>query len=149
MAGIVAGESDSSPPALALLGFVRDVVRMSAGMNSGGEVFKRDCTDLVRRIVLLTHLFEEIRDFKGLEFDASTSSSSSSSSAAVTARDSSPFPWLSDLVAALKDAKRLIFIASTFRSCSSSVSQTLCLFSYGFFFVQIGRGEREFRSSRN
>ncbi|XP_038893207.1 U-box domain-containing protein 11-like [Benincasa hispida] len=119
MAGIVAGDSDSAP-ALALLDFVRDVVRMSVGTNTG-EVFKKDCTDLVRRIVLLTHLFEEIRDFNGVQFrPVDASPSSSSSGGAVTVRDSSQFPWLCDLVAALKDTKRLVFIASTFRSCRSS-----------------------------
>ncbi|KAG6600819.1 U-box domain-containing protein 11 [Cucurbita argyrosperma subsp. argyrosperma] len=119
MAGIFAGGSDC-PPASALLDFVRDVVRMSAGTGSGG-VFKKDCTDLVRRIVLLTHLFEEIRDFNGVKFrHVGASSSSSSFCGAVTVRDSSPSSWLCDLVTALKDTERLIFAASTFRSCGSS-----------------------------
>ena len=148
MAGIFAGGSDC-PPASALLDFVRDVVRMSAGTGSGG-VFKKDCTDLVRRIVLLTHLFEEIRDFNGVKFrhvgaSSSSSSSSSSSCGAVTVRDSSPSSWLCDLVAALKDTERLIFAASTFRSCGSSSVSALSnfLFLLVLLLMRLGLEEEE------
>lgn len=47
----------------ALLGLVQDVGKASAGGFKGP--FKKDCTDLARRIALLSHLFEEVRDFKG------------------------------------------------------------------------------------
>ncbi|KAK1380816.1 RING-type E3 ubiquitin transferase [Heracleum sosnowskyi] len=47
----------------ALLGLVQDVCKASAGGFKGP--FKKDCTDLARRIALLSHLFEEVRDFKG------------------------------------------------------------------------------------
>ncbi|XP_058088046.1 U-box domain-containing protein 11-like [Magnolia sinica] len=59
---------------------------------------KKDCTDLARRIALLSHLLEEIRDFK-----PSSSPSSSSSS--------SPSPLcLNDLQMALEAAKRLLLV---------------------------------------
>ncbi|XP_061991217.1 U-box domain-containing protein 11-like [Rosa rugosa] len=97
-----------------LLQLVNDVVGAgkSAG-GGGGGAFRKDCTDLVRRIALLTHLFEEIRNFKGLEFpplDASTSSSCSTQ------------PWVSDLVTALQAAKRLVLVATSFNSnCDAPV----------------------------
>nr|GMD18465.1 U-box domain-containing protein 11-like [Ipomoea batatas] len=53
----VAGESIETA-----LRAVHDVVRISGSGFSGA--FKRDCTDLARRVSLLAHLLEEIRDFK-------------------------------------------------------------------------------------
>ncbi|VVA33781.1 PREDICTED: U-box domain-containing [Prunus dulcis] len=107
MAGAVAGGEDRTSDLLQLL---NDVVVASKGCRAGS--FKKDCTDLVRRIALLTHLFEEIRLFKGREFgplDASTSSTNSSS------RES----WASDLVVALQVAKRLVLLATNFTSNST------------------------------
>ncbi|KAL6350935.1 hypothetical protein AAG906_031521 [Vitis piasezkii] len=85
-----------------LLALVNDVVGVSVGF---GGVFKRDCTDLVRRIALLTHLFEEIRDFgAGLRpLDVSTSSAS-------------PLTCLSEVANALQAAKRLLSAAGNFSS---------------------------------
>ncbi|KAI3816558.1 hypothetical protein L1987_16260 [Smallanthus sonchifolius] len=77
-----------------LLRIVRDVARTS-GVGFSGE-FKRDCTDLSRRITLLSHLLEEIRDFKG-ELKLFDSSS-----------------WLSDLTVGLQAAKKLLIIAGNF-----------------------------------
>lgn len=84
-----------------LLRLVRDVARCS-GAGFGGD-FKKDCTDLSRRVALLSHLLEEIRDFKGdlRLLDESASSSSSSS-------------CLSDLTVALQAAKKLLVIAGNF-----------------------------------
>uniref|UniRef100_A0A5B6ZM13 RING-type E3 ubiquitin transferase n=1 Tax=Davidia involucrata TaxID=16924 RepID=A0A5B6ZM13_DAVIN len=98
----VAGDATQAP-----LRLVRDVVRISGAGFSGA--FKRDCTDLSRRVALLAHLIEEIRDLKGdlRPFDASTSSSSTSS-------------CLSDLTVALQAAKRLLSAASNLDSEISS-----------------------------
>ncbi|KAK9052219.1 hypothetical protein SSX86_028847 [Deinandra increscens subsp. villosa] len=84
-----------------LLRLVRDVARRSTTGFTGG--FKKDCTDLCRRVALLSHLLEEIRDYQGdlRPLDLSASSSSSSSS-------------LSELTEALKAAKRLILFAGSF-----------------------------------
>ncbi|GAB2279996.1 hypothetical protein Dimus_014633 [Dionaea muscipula] len=88
---------------------IDDVVRISA---AGGfkELFRKDCTDLCRRISLLSHLVDEIRDFKGVDdsrpSDASPTASSSYSS-------SSP---LSDLLFALQNAKRILLVAGNFDS---------------------------------
>lgn len=97
--------------AQALLDLVHDVVLISGA--GSGNAFKRDCTDLVRRISLLTHLLEEIRDFKGnlMPLDASSSSSSARSSS---------FSCLYDLRLALQAAKRYILVASNFDSMTSS-----------------------------
>lgn len=59
--------------------------------------FKKDCTDLARKVSLLTHLFEEIREFKG---DVGVSSTSNS--------------CLLDLSLSLQAAKRLLFAANNF-----------------------------------
>ncbi|KAF7808772.1 U-box domain-containing protein 11-like [Senna tora] len=116
VAGAVAG--DRTPE---LLRLVNDIVGMCGGAGGSSSVaaidadavFKKDCTDLVRRISLLTYLFEEIRDARKAvvdsgNLDASTSSTGSSSS------------WSSDLVLALNSAKRLLSVARSFRSNYSS-----------------------------
>ncbi|KAK4763838.1 hypothetical protein SAY87_013276 [Trapa incisa] len=108
MAGYVAGD-----PTAELMELVHDIVRISSSTGDshkvsacggGGDLFKKDCTDLVRKISLLTHLLEEIRD----SISCSTS----------------PYPpvdkWNSDLTAALQAAKRLLPVASNFDSASSS-----------------------------
>lgn len=69
--------------------------------------FKKDCTDLARKVSLLTHLFEEIREFKG---DVGASSSSTFNSC------------LFDLSLSLQAAKRLLFAANNFDPNNSSVS---------------------------
>lgn len=99
-AGVV---SDAS--AAFLLSLVHDIVLgdLAAGM------FKKDCTDLVRRIALFTHLLEEIRDFAASDHPHASSSSSSSSS------------WSADLAVALQAAKRLLSAASAHHSANSSV----------------------------
>ncbi|KAM1522517.1 hypothetical protein ACFX13_012799 [Malus domestica] len=69
----------------------------------------KDCIDLVRQIVLLTHLFEERRVFKGSEFrplDASTSSTNFGSMES----------WVSDLMVALQATKSLVLLAANFTS---------------------------------
>lgn len=112
---------------MVLLDLLRDV--LTAGPAASGIadddallLFRKDCTDLVRRIALLTHLLEEIREFDGAGglsplLDASTSSSASSS-------------WLSDLVVALRATKHLLLLAGNFRSSSSSVSSISYLCSF-------------------
>ncbi|OWM86231.1 U-box domain-containing protein 11-like [Punica granatum] len=109
MAGNVAGD-----PTPALLELVQHIVRDSSGTGDsqkaggdggggGGDLFRKDCTDLVRKISLLSHLFEEIRDFTG----GSSSRSSPEDS------------WWSDLASALQFAKRLLSVASSFVAASS------------------------------
>lgn len=104
-----------------LIGLVHDIVGMCGGAGGSSSsasatsdsVFKKDCTDLVRRISLLTHLFEEIRDLNYVDFgmlDASTSSTGS------------PCSWSSDLALALLSARQLLSVARNFRSNCSSVS---------------------------
>lgn len=84
-----------------LLRLVRDVARSSAAGFTGG--FKKDCIDLSRRLALLSHLLEEIKDFQGdlRPLDIACSSSSSPSS-------------LSELTTVLKSAKRLLLSAGNF-----------------------------------
>lgn len=102
-----------------LLGLVREIVRLGSGggaNNSNGcktaLLFKKECADLVRRISLLTHLFEEMRDCKPLDASASESDSD----------------WFSEFVIALQAAKRLLSVATKFSSeNSSSVSKLLVL----------------------
>ncbi|KAF5745207.1 U-box domain-containing protein 10 [Tripterygium wilfordii] len=92
---------------VALLDLVQQISSFSGGGNGGEEVpsFKKDCTDLVRRIALLTHLLEEIRDFKG---DSQPSDASILSD------------WGSDLLLALQAAKRLLSVASSYSSNTNS-----------------------------
>lgn len=111
--GVVAGE--------VLLDLVREVSGSGIACGGGGNdvSFKKDCTDLVRRIALLTHLVEEINEFRlkcdghSLPLDASASDDVDSASS-----------WYSDLVVALRAAKRLLLLAGNFRSKSSSDGAT-------------------------
>ncbi|KAF8083458.1 hypothetical protein N665_0772s0027 [Sinapis alba] len=73
-------------------------------INAG--VFKKDCADLIRRVCLLTHLVEEIRDSKPPVDSAAASSSEND--------------WWSDLVVGLQAAKRLLSSATRFQARDSS-----------------------------
>ncbi|BAT74938.1 U-box domain-containing protein 11-like [Vigna umbellata] len=122
MAGELAG--DHTPELLCL---VHDIAGMCVGSSSAAPIatdamFRKDCTDLVRRISLLTHLFEEIRELNNNNVVASASSSSSSSSAA---------SWSSDLVFALQSARSLLSVARNFRSnCSSDGAAKTIVFQF-------------------
>ncbi|KAF8378649.1 hypothetical protein HHK36_029998 [Tetracentron sinense] len=78
----------------ALLDLVHDVGQI----GRHGDLFRRDCTDLARRISLLSDLFEEIKDFNGDCLPCPSTSSSSSS-------------CLTDLLVAIQAAKRLLLLA--------------------------------------
>ncbi|KAK4785579.1 hypothetical protein SAY86_002268 [Trapa natans] len=105
MAGNVAGD-----PTADLLELVHDIVRISGSTSDsrkavgGGDLFRKDCTDLVRKISLLTHLFEEIRDSTGGSISRSPLEDK----------------WCVDLAAALHAAKRLLSVAFNFDSAASS-----------------------------
>ncbi|PHT47955.1 U-box domain-containing protein 10 [Capsicum baccatum] len=98
MAGVeptaVAGDSTKIP-----LQIIHEVSRISSSGFTG--IFKKDCTDLARRISLLAHLVEEIRDSSNT---LSRCSSSSNDGCCL----------LYDLMLALKAAKRLLFAANGF-----------------------------------
>lgn len=87
---------------------ISDIIKIS-GAGNFPDIFKKDCTDLGRRISLLSHLIEEIRDFKldddsgPFDDDGSSSSSSSSSSSCFF-----------DLFLSLQDARRLLLAAASF-----------------------------------
>lgn len=121
MAGELAG--NHSPEQL--LSLVHDITEMCSGDSSsaatitGDAIFRKDCTDLVRRISLLTHLFEEIKELKKVVLLGSASITVT----ATTDSDSSDSgSWCSDLVLALNSAKRLLLVARNFRCNCSSVS---------------------------
>lgn len=90
---------------------LHEVVQISASGFSG--VFKKDCADLARRVSLLAHLLEEIRDFNSHSITTSSSSSSSSSSCC-----------LSDLTIALEAARRVLHSANNVDSKISSDGMT-------------------------
>ncbi|KAL5721981.1 hypothetical protein ACHQM5_005556 [Ranunculus cassubicifolius] len=77
-----------------LLDVVHDINHIG---GFGDDVLKKDCNDLSRRISLLSHLFQEIKDFKGLDFISSES-------------------CLDDLVVELKSARRLLLVALNYNS---------------------------------
>lgn len=86
---------------------VGEITGMSCGNGRG--VFKKECVDLVRRIALLKHLLEEIRDSGPLDVLPSESSSSTTS-----------LLWWNDLVVALQASKRLLAVACCYSSGDSS-----------------------------
>nr|POE80347.1 u-box domain-containing protein 11 [Quercus suber] len=70
----------------------------------------------MRRISLLTHLLEEIREFRAQPMDdAALAASATSDDVDVESS------WLSDLVGALRATKRLLSLTGNFRSKSSSM----------------------------
>lgn len=81
-----------------------DLVREIGRIGDFSPDFKRDCIDLARRISLLSHLLEEIRDFKP------PSSFSCVRSASSLISRSSPFSCLIDLQAVLDASKRLLLL---------------------------------------
>ncbi|KAL1828950.1 hypothetical protein ACET3Z_007362 [Daucus carota] len=84
-----------------LLCLVKDVTRISAAGYDGP--FKKDCVDLSRRIVLLSHLFEELRHFSGESRPSDNLASSSTSSCC-----------LSEFTVVLEAAKTLLSSAASF-----------------------------------
>ncbi|KAK2635383.1 hypothetical protein Ddye_030175 [Dipteronia dyeriana] len=105
----MAGAPGEGLAVAAVLEVVADITGLFA-FNGGAAcgVFRKDCLDLVRRIALLKHFVEEIRDFGPFhEFTLESSSSSSNSCSA---------GWWSDLVVALQAAKRLLSVAGCFTS---------------------------------
>ncbi|XVF85336.1 hypothetical protein PTKIN_Ptkin17bG0109600 [Pterospermum kingtungense] len=96
---VQAAACDASPASLLCL--VQAIVSGNVSAAADGNVvFKKDCTDLVRRIALFTHLLEEIRDSGPSDHGSSSS--------------------LADLAVALRDAKRLLSVASAYDSDNSS-----------------------------
>lgn len=85
-----------------LLDLVHDINRI----GGFGDAVRKDCNDLSRRISLLSHLFEEIRDFKGLKKKSLLSSSSNASS------------FLDNLSVELKSARRLLLVALNYNNNS-------------------------------
>lgn len=92
-----------------LLCLVKDVTRISAAGYDGP--FKKDCVDLSRRIVLLSHLFEELRHFSGESRPSDNLASSSTSSCC-----------LSEFTVVLEAAKTLLSSAASFDINISPVS---------------------------
>ena len=103
-----------------MLELVREVTATGIAVGSGGNdgwSFRKDYTDLGQRISLLTHLLEEIREFRAQSVDdAATAATATFDDVDVESL------WLSDLVGALRATKRLLSLAGNFRSNGSSVS---------------------------
>lgn len=91
-----------------------DVIAEIAEISANTGVFKKDCADLARRVCLLTHLVEEIRDSP----QTPTEEESDASSSLVSCE----CDWWSDLVVGLQAAKRLLSAATCFQARESSVS---------------------------
>ena len=102
-----------------MLQLVREVTSAGIAVGGGGNdgwSFRKDCTDLVWRISLLTHLLEEIREFLARPVDdAALAATTTSDDVDVESS------WLFDLVGALRAAKWLLPLVGNFRSKSSSV----------------------------
>ncbi|RWR97192.1 U-box domain-containing protein 11 [Cinnamomum micranthum f. kanehirae] len=111
-----------------------DLVREIGRIGDFAADFKRDCADLVRRISLLSHLLEEIRDFK----HSSSSSSgvkSASTSSSFSSSSSSPFSCLielRELQAVLEAANRLLLLGRSIGngSVGSAMKRITFLFQY-------------------
>lgn len=83
-----------------LLDLVHDISRI----GGFGDAVKKECNDLGRRISLLSHLFEEIRDIKGLKKNSLSPSSSDASS------------FLDNLTVQLKSARKLLLVALNYNN---------------------------------
>ncbi|KAL3631387.1 U-box domain-containing protein 11 [Castilleja foliolosa] len=97
-----------------VLRLVHEIVRIS-GLGFSGS-FKKDCTDLARRVSLLAHLFEEIKDSEKTQENCDVGPSSLSSSC------------FAELTFALQAAKRLVFAANNSESskfCSDGATNKI------------------------
>ncbi|KAJ4973728.1 hypothetical protein NE237_006902 [Protea cynaroides] len=103
MAMTMAGSREIGGYAQQLLNLAYDVGKI----GGFGDVYKRDCNDLCRRIGLLSHLFEEIRNSK---VDTNVHSFTS---------PSSPSSCLRDLQAVLRAAKRILLVVRNYDSKTS------------------------------
>ncbi|CAI9779127.1 unnamed protein product [Fraxinus pennsylvanica] len=90
------------------LQLIHDIVRICGPGFSGR--FKKDCTDLARRVSLLAHLLEEIVDSKKAPKNHETSSLNS---------------CFTDLAVALQAAKRLLFAANNFEDSSDGATKKI------------------------
>ncbi|KAJ4867628.1 U-box domain-containing protein 10 [Raphanus sativus] len=95
-----------SPASLLLV--IAEIAEISASTG----VFKKDCADLARRVCLLTHLVEEIRDSPPQTLEKESDASPSLVSCECD--------WWSDLVVGLQAAKRLLSAATCFQARESS-----------------------------
>ncbi|KZV18494.1 U-box domain-containing protein 10-like [Dorcoceras hygrometricum] len=103
--------ADGGAAATTPLRLVRDIVRISAAGFSG--FFKKDCTDLARRVSLLAHFLEEIGDSnKKVERNAEMG--------------------FSDLTVALQAARSLVAAANNFDSSKISSDGAMKKISFQF-----------------
>ena len=89
---------------LLVLELVREVTAagIAVGGTNDGVSFRKDCTDLVWRISLLTHLLKEIREFCARPVDDAVSMATTAMTTTTTSDDVDvELSWLSDLVGAL------------------------------------------------
>ncbi|KAL8549599.1 hypothetical protein ACS0TY_008443 [Phlomoides rotata] len=113
----MAGGEPTPCATAAPLRLIRDVARISSAGFSG--IFKKDCADLSRRVSLLAHLLEEIRDSKKVKENGELGSSSCNS-------------LLSDLTLALQAAKRLVVAANGFDDSKISSDGAINKLSFQF-----------------
>ncbi|CAH8308443.1 unnamed protein product [Eruca vesicaria subsp. sativa] len=103
-----------SPASLLLV-----IAEISEITASAGALFKKDCADLARRVCLLTHLVEEIRDSPA-EKKKKTETEEEEECDGSSSLVSSECDWWSDLVVGLQAAKRLLSAATCFQARESS-----------------------------
>ncbi|KAG6396716.1 hypothetical protein SASPL_142872 [Salvia splendens] len=92
------------------LSLIRDLARISSAGFSG--FFKKDCSDLARRVSLLAYLLEEIRDSTKVPEIGGMGSSSC-------------YSFLTDLTMALQAAKRLVFAANNFDNSNDGATKKI------------------------
>lgn len=115
-ATVISGDSSVISGVQSLLSLIQDINRVSS--NGFGGPFKKDCSDLARRIALLSHLLEEVRDFKG----------------DLRPLDQSDSSCLSDLTVVIKASKALVFAAHDF---DPKISPVCFHYSTTFHFISI------------
>lgn len=121
-----------------------DLVREIGRIGDFAADFKRDCADLARRISLISHLLEEIRDFKH-SFSSSSGVKAASTSSSFSSSSSSPFSCLielRELQAVLEAANRLLLLGRSIRNGSivSIISHVFFSFSLLFLYFPRTRG---------
>lgn len=115
----MAGEEATAGAVGVPLRLVHDVVLISSAGFAG--FFKKDCANLGRRVSLLAHLLEEIRDSKKIQLNCEVGSSSFSNS------------LFADLILALQAAKRLVVAANNFDNSKDSSVSVLWQSANSFF----------------
>ncbi|XP_072984063.1 U-box domain-containing protein 10-like isoform X1 [Typha latifolia] len=103
-------ESDMRAVVENLSGVVREIAAMGGDFAGAGEL-RGDCLRLARKVSLLSHLLDEVKDFVAARAGDATAVDAADKAASSSSGAVDPMGRLEELLVALEAAKRLLLIA--------------------------------------